>query len=102
MLSQSPYLSSRGGRATRDLLSTNASADLASVVDDLAVVRQLAGRMKRDLAAKLGDIADRRDDRFGARRLTRGHFDMQRHPVDAVRVVDDETAPHDLRMAPDD
>src|SRR5690348_16338045 len=80
----------------------SASAVVATVVDDLAVVRKLAFRMEHDVAAKLGDVADRRDDSVGSRRSMRRYFDVQRHPVRTVDALDDEPAAHDLRMAPDD
>src|SRR5436190_17888856 len=57
-----------------------ASAVLPLVLNDLAVVRKLAGQVKSDVAAQLGDIAHRRDDGVGVRRFMRTDFDVQRHP----------------------
>src|SRR5512141_1475722 len=71
----------------------------AEVVDHLAVVRELAGRAVGDLAAQLGHVADRRDDRLGVRRSVVAHLDVQRHPVGTLRIVDDEPRLEDLGMA---
>src|SRR4026208_2275151 len=53
---------------------------LAEVVDDLAVVRQLVGGTKRDFAAQLRDLANRLDQGIGQRRVHAGNLDVQHHP----------------------
>ena len=75
------------------------SAVLPLVVDDFAVVRKLAWHVKRNVAAQLGDIAYRCDDGVGERRCVRMDFDVQRHPVDALGVVDHQPTTNDFRMA---
>src|SRR5438046_1754252 len=87
-----------GAKMRRAPDAETTSVVLADIVDDLAVVGQLAGGVKRNFAAELGDLADRRNDRLGDRRSVVGHFDVQGHAVDALRIVDDESPPDDLRV----
>src|SRR5215470_1776110 len=72
------------------------------VVDDLAVVGELARRMKPDFAAQLGDVADRSNDGLGMRRCAARDFHVQRHAIDLFWIVDHEPRANDLRMALDD
>ena len=64
--------------------------ELALVVDDLAVVGKFARIADDHLAAQLGDVANRRDDRFDARCNAGRGLDMQRHLVVAVGIDDDQ------------
>ena len=67
----------------------------------LAVVRELARSAKCDVAPKLRYVADGRDNRVGGRRRALG-FDVERHPVGTVRIVDHEPGTQYFRMALDD
>src|SRR5512143_106503 len=75
---------------------------LADVLDDLAVVGQVARGAEGDLAAQLGDLANRRDDRLGVRRSVAGHLHEERHAVVAVGVVDHQPGARHLGVALDD
>src|SRR5688572_27393967 len=75
---------------------------LPQVLDDLAVVRKAAGRDELDLAAQLGDVADRCDDRLGESAGTLARLALQRHAVVAGLALDDEARLQHLGVAAHD
>src|SRR6266576_3941824 len=83
-------------------IAAGVSGVRAAIVDDLAVVGQLARRVEGNVAAQLRHVANRFDDDVGSRRLMAGHFDMQRHAVVTAGILDHQPSAYDLRMPLDD
>src|SRR5258706_5366583 len=82
-------------------------AVLAPVLDHLAVVRQAARIDELDLAAQLGDVADRGNERFGKAGGALGDLAHERHPVVTGLALDDPSCTahfpvpaHDLGYLP--